>query len=127
MLLCDRDSNKGFRNRKQYLGESQLYYGLPSHTKGLYRPENSLAMPYCIGQYAHVLFVRTHTSPLTLPMLVQQCFREIVQPFYPPSQDDCIGIILPKWCQYHIEKWCRSSRIGVCGFLRILSLWWGAF
>ncbi len=89
-LLCDRDSNKGFRNLTIGLNANRFYYELPIHTGYPYHPDNFLATSCCIFLYARVLFSHIHIYLQTLPMLFQLNRQKISQPFFPPLSNKLI-------------------------------------
>ena len=71
VLLYGMDSSKGFRNRKQYLDVSRLYYALPSHKSYSYHLGNFFVRLCYIYLYVHALLACIHISPQPFSMLAQ--------------------------------------------------------
>lgn len=81
-MLQSGSHSTEFGNQKQSADVSHLCYGLPSNMHCLVHPYAISLVAYYIYRHAYALFVCIRIFPQTLPMLVPQCFREIVQPYY---------------------------------------------
>ena len=85
MLIYD-NHNREFRNHLSHLSAGHFCYELPNKGSYFCHQVGLLTAMYCTLSRAHAWFVCTHIFRQTLPMLIQLCFREIVQPFCPSLQ-----------------------------------------
>ena len=93
MLPCGRGSNSRLGSRKRCLNASDFCYEPPNHRNYPCHLGSFLEALYCACQYARALLTHTHIYHQTSPMLVQQSYQRIHQPYYTSIQDNRIRII----------------------------------